>query len=163
MAQLMLTLTGLGYLSMAAKDIAKGREPRDPFRLDTMTAAMVQGGGFGIYADYLFARVNRFGGGPLETAAGPMAGDIADIIELWNRSREYATGASSDAPDVEAWQLLKNNTPFINLFYTRAAIDYLLLYHIQEALNPGSLRRMEQRLKKEQGQEFILPPSEVVN
>lgn len=162
-AQLIVTLTGLGYLSMAAKDIAKGREPRDPMRADTMVAAMAQGGGLGIYADYIFGKVNRFGGGPMETAMGPTAGDVGDILDIFQKSREYATGVSDNAPDVEAWQFLKNNTPFINLFYTRAALDYLILYHIQEAMTPGSLRRMERKLKKDQGQEFILPPSEVVN
>jgi len=163
MAQLMVTLTGLGYLSMAAKDIAKGREPRDPARLDTMQAAMLQGGGFGIYADFLLARTNRFGGGFLDTAMGPLFGDVSSAGDLFNKSRDYVTGQSDDAPDVEAFNFVKGNTPFINLFYTRAAVDYLILYHIQEALNPGSLRRMEERLKREQGQEFILPPSEVVN
>lgn len=160
LAQLVVTLTGLGYLAMAAKDIAKGREPRDPARVDTMTAAMMQGGGLGIYSDFLFAKVNRFGGGPLETAAGPTAGDLFDLVDLYQKSRDYATGVSEDAPDVEAWNFAKGNTPFLNLFYTRAALDYLILYNIQESLNPGSLRRMEQRLKREQGQEFILPPSE---
>lgn len=163
MAQLMVTLTGLGYLSMAAKDIAKGREPRDPARIDTMQAAMLQGGGFGIYADFLLARTNRFGGGFLDTAMGPLFGDVSAAGDLFNKTRDYLTGQSDDAPDVEAFNFVKGNTPFINLFYTRAALDYLILYHIQEALNPGSLRRMEQRLKREQGQEFILPPSEVVN
>lgn len=163
MGQLIVTLTGLGYLSMAAKDIAKGREPRDPMRVDTMQAAMLQGGGFGIYADFLLARTNRFGGGFLDTAMGPLFGDVSAADDLWSKTRDYATGQSDDAPDVEAFNFVKGNTPFINLFYTRAAVDYLILYHIQEALNPGSLRRMEQRLKKEQGQEFILPPSEVVN
>jgi len=162
-AQLIVTLTGLGYLSMAAKDIAKGREPRDPLRPDTMVAAMAQGGGFGIYSDFLFAKVNRFGGGPLETAAGPTAGDIGDIIDIYQKSRDYATGTSPNAPDVEAWNFVKGNTPFLNLFYTRAAMDYLILYHIQEAMTPGSLRRMERNLKKDQGQEFILPPADVVN
>jgi hypothetical protein len=99
----------------------------------------------------------------LETAAGPTASDISDIGDVWYKARDYATGVSSDPPDVETWNLFKNNTPFLNLFYTRAALDYLILYHIQEALNPGSLRRMEQKLKKENGQEFLLPPSEVVN
>ena len=46
---------------------------------------------------------------------------------------------------------------------TRAALDYMILYRIQEALNPGSLKRMERRLKDEQNQEFLLPPSEAVN
>ena len=163
LGQLIVTLTGLGYLSMAAKDIAKGREPRDPMRVDTMQAAMLQGGGFGIYADFLLARTNRFGGGFLDTAMGPLFGDVSSAGDVFNKTRDYVTGQSDDAPDVEAFNFVKGNTPFINLFYTRAALDYLILYHIQEALNPGSLRRMEQRLKKEQGQEFILPPSEVVN
>lgn len=163
MGQLIVTLTGLGYLSMAAKDIAKGREPRDPARLDTMQAAMLQGGGFGIYADFLLARTNRFGGGFFDTAMGPLFGDVSAAGDLWSKSRDYVTGQSDDAPDVEAFNFVKGNTPFINLFYTRAAVDYLILYHIQEAINPGSLRRMEQRLKREQGQEYLLPPSEVVN
>lgn len=162
-AQLIVTLTGMGYLAMAAKDIAKGREPRDPSRVDTMTAAMLQGGGLGIYSDFLFAKVNRFGGGPLDTAAGPTVGDIADIIDIYQKSRDYATGASDNAPDVEAWNFLKGNTPFLNLFYTRAAMDYLILYHIQEAMSPGSLKRMERKLKKDQNQEFLLPPSEYAN
>lgn len=161
--QLMVTLTGLGYIAMAAKDLAKGREPRDPARVDTMTAAMLQGGGLGIYSDFLFANVNRFGGGPLDTAAGPTVGDAADLIDIYQKSRDYATGRTDSPPDVEAWNFLKGNTPFLNLFYTRAAVDYLFLYHVQEAMNPGSLRRMERRLKKDNDQEFILPPSEVVN
>lgn len=162
-AQLIVTLTALGYVSMAAKDLAKGRTPRDPRKPQTFIAAAAQGGGFGIYSDFLFARANRFGGGLLETAAGPTAGDVSDIGDLFLKTRDYATGVSKDAPDVEAWNLFKNNTPFLNLFYTRAAMDYLILYHIQEAMNPGSLRRMERRLKDESNQEFILPPSEVVN
>ena len=52
-----------------------------------------------------------------------------------------------------------NNTPYANLFYTRAAADYLFLYSVQEALNPGALRRMERRIEKENGQTFLLSPS----
>jgi hypothetical protein len=58
--------------------------------------------------------------------------------------------------------MLISNTPFMNLFYTRIVLDYLILYQIQEALDPGSLRRMERRVEREQGQEFLLAPSEVV-
>lgn len=162
-AQMVVALTALGYVSMVAKDLAKGRTPRDPSKPATFLAAAAQGGGFGIYSDFLFARMNRFGGGVLETAAGPTFGDASDLADIVLKTRDYATGVSKDAPDVEAWGFFKNNTPFLNLFYTRAALDYLILYQIQESLNPGSLKRMERRLKDEQGQEFILPPSEVVN
>jgi len=50
-------------------------------------------------------------------------------------------------------------TPFANLFYTRAALDYLVLYSVQESLNPGSLRRMERRIEKENAQRYLLAPS----
>ncbi len=48
-----------------------------------------------------------------------------------------------------------NHLPFQNLFYTRAALDYLILDRAKEALNPGHKRRMEQRLKREQDQELL--------
>jgi hypothetical protein len=43
------------------------------------------------------------------------------------------------------------------------AADYLFLYEMQEAMNPGYLRRMERRVEQDNGQKFYLPPSEVVN
>ena len=55
-----------------------------------------------------------------------------------------------------------NNTPFVNLFYTRAALDYGITYNIQEMLSPGVLRRRERKLKKEFGQEYFIPPSSVI-
>jgi hypothetical protein len=59
-----------GYLSMSAKDFLKNRSLRDakghPFA--TVGAAMVQGGGLGLYGDYLFGQADRFGGGLLRSA-----------------------------------------------------------------------------------------------
>lgn len=166
-AQLIVTMTGLGYLSMAAKDIAKGREPRDPRDPRTWGAAFVQGGGAGIYGDFLFARVNRFGGSVGDTVMGPVLGDVFEGADIVLNGRDAilaaARGEDSEFNETKAFNFFKNNTPGINLFYTRAALDYLILYQMQEFLSPGSLRRMERRLKDDQGQEFILPPSETVN
>ena len=44
--------------------------PRDPTDHKTIIGAMFQGGAAGIYGDFLFGRVNRFGGGFTETAIG---------------------------------------------------------------------------------------------
>jgi hypothetical protein len=48
------------------------------------------------------------------------------------------------------------------MIYTRMAVDYLFMYSFQEWLNPGYLRRMEQRMKQQQGTEFWLRPSQTV-
>lgn len=153
-AQLLLWTTAFGYLSMASKDVAKGREPRSPDDPKTWLAAMVQGGGFGIFGDYLFGEANRFGNRAAETTAGPVFGTAFETINLWNRIR------SGDDAAASAFRLAQNNTPFMNLFYSRIAMDHLFFFSVQEALNPGSLRRTEERIRKENDQQFLLRPSQ---
>lgn len=157
-AQMILAMTALGYMSMTMKDIAKGREPRDPTDPRSWTQAFLQGGGAGIYGDFLSSDFNRFGGGGLETLAGPTAGMAGDALRLFGAAKDWVNGTAK-APDGQAFAIFKNNTPFLNLFYARAALDYLILYDVQEAVSPGSLKRMEKRIKEETGQGFILPPS----
>lgn len=152
--QLMLWATLFGYGAMAAKDIIKGREPRDPTQPDVWAAAMLQGGALGIYGDFMLGEASRFGSSPLETAAGPGLGTANDLVSLVQKVRSGEDGAA------EAFKLVINNTPFANLFYTRIVIDHLFLYRIQEWLNPGYLRRMEQRIERDNNQTFWLRPSE---
>lgn len=144
-----------GYLAMTLKDLTKGRTPRDPRDPKTWAAAMMQGGGFGILGDYLFGDYNRFGQNFAETALGPVLGQGASTaIDLWNRLKN----GQDLAP--EAFRAFLDNTPFVNLFYTRAALNYLFLYQIQEALNPGYLRRYERRIEQQNGQGFWLRPTD---
>lgn len=164
-AHLIIATTGLGYLSMAAKDMAKGREPRTPdkdplsahnFKL--MAAAMQQGGGLGIYGDFLFGEYNRFGGGAVETLAGPAVGTASDVLRAFSEFKEGDVRQGGAALAKTAI----NTTPFLNLFWARAGLDHLIINQALETLNPGYLRRMERRLEKENGQQFMIPPSSVI-
>ncbi len=154
MAQLLLWTTAFGYLSMTAKDAVKGRQPRPADDPKTWIAAMTQGGGFGIMGDFMFGEVSRFGNKPLETLAGPTLGTAANALDLWAKIRSGDDAASS------ALRLAQNNTPFLDLFYTRIAMDHLFLWSVQEAMNPGSLSRTEQRIQQENGQKFLVRPSQ---
>lgn len=158
--------TLFGYGSMLAKDMARGQTPRLPTadpQQDTklFLAAMAQGGGMGLMGDFLFGSANRFGGGMLSSLAGPTAGAANDIVNLYQQARDDAlTGKGNVGSD--ALRVAMNNTPYLNLFYTRIALDYLLFYRIQEWMNPGYLNRMEQRVRTQNNQTFILPPSQVI-
>lgn len=156
LAHMILATTAIGYLGMSAKDIAKGRTPRDPMDKKTWVAAMLQGGGLGLYGDFIFGEFNRFGGGLISSAAGPTAGAVEDLAGVLASARDgedfFAKGLRTAV----------SNTPFLNLFYTKAALDYLIVYQAQEMLNPGYLRRMERRIRKDNKQEFWLPPSKAV-
>ena len=147
----------VGYLVGAAKDYAKGRNPRDPSSPETWMAAMMQGGGLGIFGDYLFGQFDRAGHNFSETALGPVIGEgIGDVLNIWNRIKgdaesEIDGGKKKDiAPELLRFGL--NNTPFVNMFYSRLILDHLFLLQVQEALSPGYLRRYEQRIKTQNHQ-----------
>lgn len=156
LVQLMTGATVLGYFALAAKDIVKGKQPRSMEDPRTWKAALLQGGGLGIYGDFLFGEYDRYGGGLTSAILGPSLGKADPIGRMYSQ----AVAGKLDGADV--FQFAKNNTPFLNLFYLRTALDYLFLYDIQESLNPGFLRRMEKRIMDDSGQEFILPPSQTV-
>jgi len=155
LAQLMVMSTVFGYAAMSIKDLLKGKTVRDPLEGRTMLAALAQGGAMGIYGDFLFGEMKtRYGGGAVATLAGPTAGTIENITDLFQRARD------GDDTAAAAFRTALNHTPFINLFYTKWALDYLFLHQMSENLSPGYLRRMERRVEKDTGQSFLFPPSQ---
>ena len=154
LAQIVAGCMLFGGLAMTSKDISRGREPRDFTNPNTWIAAFVQGGGAGIYGDFIFSTQNRFGQGIADTMIGPVIGTTFDLANM-------GLDALHGNPPSSARMLsiAKNNTPYMNLWFMRAALDYLIFYQLQEWASPGSLRRVERRLKKDYGQEMILPPS----
>lgn len=161
LAQLIVMSTIAGYASLALKDMAKGRTPRDPtespeMAAKVMMASLIQGGGAGIYGDFLFGEASRYGSGTVESIAGPVISTGGRVIDLYHKAMR------GDDVSASAFREIINNTPYANLFYTRAALDYLIFYRIQESMNPGYLRRMEKRIADENNATFLIRPSEFV-
>jgi hypothetical protein len=162
-----------GYGSMILKDAAKGREPRVPTDAKSFSkiflAAAAQSGSFGIYGDFLFGEAkDRYGQQFFTTLAGPTARRAMEVGDLYGKLKAKAEGKmfddGGDSIDVgsSAMRLALNNLPGYNLFYTRWALDYAIMYRMQEMMNPGYLRRMEGNLKKEKQQEMLVPPSTLI-
>lgn len=158
MGTILAGMTMAGYAAMTMKDIARGYwPPRDPTNPETMIAAFTQGGAMGIYGDFLFSRVNRFGGGIAETALGPGIGSVFDFIDLVAKARDAGLSADEEVKAADWLNYSLQNTPFINLFYTRPALDYLFLNSMREAASPGYLKRTEKRRRTDYGQESFIP------
>ena len=140
-----------GYISMTAKDLLRGKSPKDPTKKRTYYAAMLQGGGLGIYGDFLFGK--SFSGlDILATASGPAITEFAKVANAFR----YAFQGEPSKAGKQAYKSLVGNIPFLNLFYLKTAFDYAIGYQILETLSPGHLRKMEKKMKKETGQEFLL-------
>jgi NACalpha-BTF3-like transcription factor len=143
----------LGYAAMTAKDLLKGKAPRDPAKLETWAAAALQSGGAGIYGDFLFSKYDRMGGSLVQALTGP----TANVVDKIGKIPSDLLRGEFDKGNF--FRTAMDNTPFINMWYSRAALDWAVLYHVREMLSPGTLQRTERRMKEEYNQEYILPPS----
>ncbi|WP_270495490.1 hypothetical protein [Citrobacter gillenii] len=152
-ANLFVWATLFGYISMQAKLMLKGQTPR-PANASTLRAAALQGGGLGILGDFMFGEVNRMGAGPITSLAGPVPSGADNIIRLLQQT------SRGDADLGDWYRTALDNTPFLNVFWLRTAMNGLILNRIQDALDPGSLERYQQRVQREQGNTFLIPPSQ---
>jgi len=153
LASTLMLGTIFGYIVLSVKDMLSGRSPRDPKKSAVIMQAFVQGGGGGIYGDFLMSEVqNQYGNGVLETAAGPTASDIKKFIDMVKTMNEPKKAGK------KFLQLAEGHTPFINLYYTKAAYDYLIGYQIKEYLDPGFFNRMKKRNEEKRGQTYYFKP-----
>ena len=147
---LMVTQGFLGYVSMTLKDLLKGKGPRDPNNFKTIMASFLQGGGLGIYGDVLFKEV-RGSADVAAAAVGPVLLTVGDIIAAINYGIRGEGGKAGKA----AYRTVSANIPFLNLFYIKAAFDYMIGFQLMETMNPGVLKRVEKRMKKDYNQEYL--------
>jgi hypothetical protein len=153
LASTLMLGTIFGYMVLSIKDMLSGRSPRDPKKLSVIMQAFVQGGGGGIYGDFIMSEVqNQYGNGFLETAAGPTASDLKKIIDMVKTMNEPKKAGK------KFLELAEGHTPFINLYYIKAAYDYLIGYQIKEYLDPGFFKRMKDRNEENRGQTYYFKP-----
>lgn len=132
----------MGYVVLALKDLARNQVPRDPMDDETLKEAFVQGGAGTIYLDLLMAGTYSFGGGPAEALSGPTVGFASDALKLANRIASVDSLEDAGKRGEELTKFIVNNSvPNVPVF--REALNYIALYHLYEAMDPGSLERLE--------------------
>jgi len=145
--------TIMGYIAMSAKDMLRGRSPRDPSKGSTILEALAQSGSLSIYGDFMIGQIqNQYGSNVFETLAGPTASDTSKILSLIFNPKEPAKIGK------KLLEFAEGNAPIINMWYTRAAYDYLIGYNIKEFLDPGFFERMRLKHEEKRGQTYFLKP-----
>lgn len=162
-AQLLITGTILGALAIQLKQLAAGKDPQRMDDPKLWGAALLQGGGLGIYGDFLFAELNRFGGGFASTIGGPLTGRASN---LWNLTGgnvvQYAQGEKTNFGK-ELSTFLRSNTPGGNLWYLRLAMERKVFDQIQWNLDPEAhqaFRRRVANAQRDKQQDFWWAPGE---
>ena len=150
----MLPAVGLGYASLAAKNMLKGKEPPAYDDPAVLTDALVQSGFAGMFGDFLAGEYGRYYHKWDEATLGAGYATFKDYGELFTG---LATG-NKDASDV--WKNLRYNIPYANLFYMEGALNYGVHYGVMETFSPGYLNTLESRAKANE-EAFMLEPSNI--
>lgn len=146
--------TAGGAVRMAVNDAATGHVQRDYRSPVTLLAALAQGGGLGIYGDFLFGETSRLGAGGLATMVGPIGSDVDKLYRMFNDFKLEMKDHPEKAlphlwPDLARFAV--GHIPFANLIYLKGGLDYLAWYHLYEAASPGWWERTNRRIAREQG------------
>ena len=153
MTSMLLLSLMFGYMAMSVKDMLRGRSPRDPSKPGVLAQAFAQGGGLGIYGDFIYNELqNEYGGGMADTIMGPTFGDFIKILNIVGNINDPAKAGK------KFLQFAEGNVPFLNMYYSKAAYDYLVGYQIKEFLDPGFFSRMERKHEEQRGQSYYFKP-----
>jgi hypothetical protein len=174
-ANMMILTTIAGAAALELKEVAKYRYPRalwDPEDMRSNAefwgAAMLQGGGLGIFGDFLKSSTNRFGGGIMSTLAGPAFQTADNLARLAIADPVQAVmddvpgdGSGDVNPGRSLIRVLRSETPVIgSLWYTRLAYERIVLDQLSWWADNDpvdAFRRMERRAE-EMGTEYFWAP-----
>ena len=141
--------TLLGAMSYQAKSIMRGEEARDMEDPKFWLAAAMQGGGAGIFGDFLFADYSRFNQSFAETLAGPVVGTYGDALRIINGNYNRALDEGTETKFfADAWRFSSIYIPGATLWYARLPLERALLDGVTNALDPNFDKKINMREKK---------------
>lgn len=153
-----------GAAAIQAKNVLYGKDPANMKPMDNPTfwlQSLAQGGGLGVYGDMLNSAFTKSGRSPIAELGGPIGGIAEDVFKLTSgQARKLYEGADTSV-GAEITRIGRRYTP--GTWYTKLAVDRLLWDNLQQLVDPdyrGSFRRMEKRLRDEQGQEYWWRPGD---
>jgi hypothetical protein len=165
---LLATSLVMGGLSLQLKDIAAGRNPRPIMDEDTgidpkfFAAALVQGGGLGIFGDFLFADANRYGGGLASTAFGPTGQLVNDVDRLIKGNiQEVLAGEDTDFLR-ESVRFTKRYTPSL---WQVDLLKNAMFDQLEIMADPAAEKRFNRIMRsreRDYGQKYWWQPGEML-
>jgi hypothetical protein len=162
-----ISLAMFGALSMQAKDVLAGREPRSldprsPHGFSSWGAAILQGGGLGIFGDLIAVDQTRYGNTWAATLAGPQLGAVEAVLGdfLMKNARKALKGEETqfagDALYVAGRYMPGSSLWMTRLAFQRAILDQLAL--IIDPKAPERFARIEQKAREDWGQRMLWRP-----
>lgn len=162
---MLLGMTVMGAAAIQLKQVAQGRDPRDMTAKEFWGEALFQGGGLGIFGDFIRAGLSRKSQDIVSTFTGPGMSLIGDVARLTSQNiRQAADGVPTHFAG-ELVRTVQQYTPGTNIWYARLAMDRMLwsrLHMLAEPEYPRLMARQQAKALKEYGQNFYWRPGEAL-
>lgn len=157
LATLIAMATAGGYVSMAIRDAINGKTPRElmtdgRINYDVLNESAIRGGGVGLMGDLMLHDYERNFTSFLETAAGPVLGQLDTAAQLLTKAKH------GENVQKQIGKLTVDNVPMINLFYVRPVLNYYVLWNLEQIMDPNRVKNM-QRSAERQHQEYYMGPA----
>lgn len=160
-----LFMWAMGMVASQAKNMVAGRDPRDMTDWKTWGAALLQGGGLGVFGDFIGSSVTRdqnsFGpiiAGPIGSAADDVSNFIIpNVRKVLNGETTHFAG--------DALYLASKYMPGHNLWYARLALQRGILDQLALMVDDRArdrFSRMEKDAARNYGQDFYWRPGEML-
>ncbi len=159
-ARLVVAGTVMGALANQLRNLASGKDPENIVEPKFWGTAMLRGGGLGFYGDFLYGELTSHDTSLIPALMGPLA---TESEEAWNLTGAAAFKSMRGERTEEGAKLIrfaKSEIPFLNMWYTQAAMDHILWNEMQEAASPGYLDRMQAKAQQERGTSYYWDPHE---
>lgn len=147
-----------GAAALQARQIISGKDPQDASDPGFWVASMLQGGGLGLFGDFIFTDYNRFGTSIGGTLAGPVVGSLEEVHKAFTKD---ANLGDTNKMLADLWDTASREIPVIRLWYTRLLVERYFLDQVEKAVDPSydkRMRRIEKRMRDQKGQEFWWTP-----
>ncbi|WP_338577795.1 hypothetical protein V8J38_02755 [Brevundimonas olei] len=165
-AQAVIFLTIGGAVNIQLREMAKGNDPRPMDDAKFWGAALAQGGGLGIFGDFLYAAQARNGKSAPVAAFGPVGqlasdawnltgGNLQEIGEALSEGESLSDAVEGANVGRDLTGILRNYNPLSSLWWSRAAYNRLVADNVQRALDPEAeeaFERRRRRMERETGQ-----------
>ena len=155
----------MGAIALQAKELARGKNPRDMTDPKFWAAAHLQGGGLGIFGDFLHSNQSRFGSSFTKTLVGPGFGLLDDITKLTLGNLQQLVAGKDTNISADMIQFMRRYTPGTSVWYLRALYERTILDQLQKLLDPNAYKKFRNQMKRRErdyGQSYWWKPGSVV-
>lgn len=159
-----LTLGGAAYIQIKA--LIDGKQPESVNPVENpgfWVKAGMQGGGFGLFGDFVKSTENRFGQSPIEALAGPGVAFIGDAAQLTVGNILDVIAGEETKFGRELTRFTRRYTPVASSHWaTRGAYNRVVLDNLQWMLDPAADKsfKAQAATAKKNGAPFYIRPGQ---